>query len=185
MCIRDRYNVVPLPVTMNEQPGRFYLNSDVPVVVNASQAVSYTHIGQTVSTDGLPPACWFHYLWLYAVSYTHLSFIYTWYQSFNTWQHIRFQFPLRTFLWNHRIRSCCPFFGQSLIAVSYTHLIQVLPFITFHYRTWIFRQYGRGIYFICPLCLAVYKRQVVPNTASTWCFPKSLLKFNVCSISIL
>ena len=35
----NEYNVVPLPVTMNEQPGRFYLNSDVPVVVNASQEV--------------------------------------------------------------------------------------------------------------------------------------------------
>ena len=35
----NEYNVVPLPVTMNEQQGRFYLNSDVPIVVNASQEV--------------------------------------------------------------------------------------------------------------------------------------------------
>ena len=33
----NEYNVVPLPVTMSEQQGRFYLNSDVPIVVNASQ----------------------------------------------------------------------------------------------------------------------------------------------------
>ena len=26
----NEYNVVPLPVTMSEQQGRFYLNSDVP-----------------------------------------------------------------------------------------------------------------------------------------------------------
>lgn len=35
----NEYNVVPLPVTMSEQQGRFYLNSDVPIVVNASQEV--------------------------------------------------------------------------------------------------------------------------------------------------
>jgi len=35
----NEYNVVPLPVTMNEQQGRFYLNSDVPIVVNASKEV--------------------------------------------------------------------------------------------------------------------------------------------------
>ena len=37
--IINEYNVVPLPVTMNEQQGRFYLNSDVPIVVNASKEV--------------------------------------------------------------------------------------------------------------------------------------------------
>ena len=31
----NEYNVVPLPVTMSEQQGRFYLNSDVPIVVKA------------------------------------------------------------------------------------------------------------------------------------------------------
>lgn len=35
----NEYNVVPLPVTMNEQQGRFYLNSDVPIVVNTSKEV--------------------------------------------------------------------------------------------------------------------------------------------------
>ena len=45
------YNVVPLPVTMNEQQGRFYLNSDVPVVVNASQEVK--HIASGLSTTVL------------------------------------------------------------------------------------------------------------------------------------
>ena len=44
----NEYNVVPLPVTMNEQPGRFYLNSDVPVVVNASQEVK--NIASSLST---------------------------------------------------------------------------------------------------------------------------------------
>ena len=37
--IINEYNVVPLPVTMNEQQGRFFLNSDVPIVVNASKEV--------------------------------------------------------------------------------------------------------------------------------------------------
>ena len=32
----NEYKVVPLPVTMSEQQGRFYLNSDVPIVVNLS-----------------------------------------------------------------------------------------------------------------------------------------------------
>ena len=47
----NEYNVVPLPVTMNEQPGRFYLNSDVPVVVNASQEVK--NIASSLSTTVL------------------------------------------------------------------------------------------------------------------------------------
>ena len=44
----NEYNVVPLPVTMSEQQGRFYLNSDVPIVVNASQEVK--HIASGLST---------------------------------------------------------------------------------------------------------------------------------------
>ena len=44
----NEYNVVPLPVTMSEQQGRFYLNSDVPIVVNASQQVK--HIASGLST---------------------------------------------------------------------------------------------------------------------------------------
>ena len=51
----NEYNVVPLPVTMNEQPGRFYLNSDVPVVVNASQEVK--NIASSLSTTVLDVAC--------------------------------------------------------------------------------------------------------------------------------
>ena len=50
----NEYNVVPLPVTMNEQPGRFYLNSDVPVVVNASQEVK--NIASSLSTTVLDVA---------------------------------------------------------------------------------------------------------------------------------
>ena len=41
----NEYNVVPLPVTMSEQQGRFYLNSDVPIVVNASQEVKHIASG--------------------------------------------------------------------------------------------------------------------------------------------
>lgn len=37
--VTNEYNVVPLPVSMNEQQGRFYLDSDVPIVVNASEEV--------------------------------------------------------------------------------------------------------------------------------------------------
>ena len=45
----NEYNVVPLPVTMSEQQGRFYLNSDVPIVVNASQEVK--HIASGLSSS--------------------------------------------------------------------------------------------------------------------------------------
>ncbi len=37
--ITNEYDVVPLPATMSEQEGRFYLGNDVPIVVNASQEV--------------------------------------------------------------------------------------------------------------------------------------------------
>lgn len=37
--VANEYNVIPLPATMNEHEGRFYLNNDVPIVVNASQGV--------------------------------------------------------------------------------------------------------------------------------------------------
>lgn len=47
----NEYNVVPLPVTMSEQQGRFYLNSDVPIVVNASQEVK--HIASGLSTTSI------------------------------------------------------------------------------------------------------------------------------------
>lgn len=44
----NEYNVVPLPVTMSEQQGRFYLNSDVPIVVNPYRSrfsFFYVHYG--------------------------------------------------------------------------------------------------------------------------------------------
>lgn len=37
--VTNEYNVVPLPVSMEKQDGRFQLTNDVPVVVNASQEV--------------------------------------------------------------------------------------------------------------------------------------------------
>lgn len=35
----NEYNVIPLPITMDEQVGRFHLDSDVPIVVNASSEI--------------------------------------------------------------------------------------------------------------------------------------------------
>lgn len=37
--LSNEYDVIPLPVVMNEEAGRFYLDSDVPIIVNASQEV--------------------------------------------------------------------------------------------------------------------------------------------------
>ena len=37
--VSNEYDVIPLPVVMNEEAGRFYLDSDVPIIVNASQEV--------------------------------------------------------------------------------------------------------------------------------------------------